>query len=428
MLKEIDSKSHGHFKINSLLIKTIIIIVFIQIIFAKLMWDDFFSLIRYADEMITVIGLLYLMTHLRELKNIRSFKYCISFLCAYIFLGFLSNINTDTPLLPAWLQVFLDLKIFATVILIQQMGNNTDISKWGIRFFKLILLLNIPLLIFQFADIDSYHSIFANNVGSGDMKISGVTFYRGSGIFWHPSQLAVFTSFAVYLFFAIKKTKIWMLLASIQLLSSTQRQEIFTLVFVLILLSILLIAKRHKKMLPVYLLTAVVIFAVFTVIFFNIFSESLSDYISLNFSESKDARIVFTIEGGRLAAETFPLGSGFGTFGGYSALYFDSPLYMKLNFHFYHWYREGKWMTDTFYPHIIAESGYVGFICYIASIVCFFKYISDSMNNNAVKKACFFSCTYLLLCSVTSPVFNDSLSIVLCILIPLILNNRKLPI
>jgi hypothetical protein len=183
-------------------------------------------------------------------------------------------------------------------------------------------------------------------------------------------------------------------------------------------------SKNNAEILPVKILFITILCIIFVYVFVTVFSESLSDYILMNFRESKDPRIVFFVEALPLATDNFPLGSGFGTFGGYAAFIFDSPVYSKLHFDYYFWYREGKWMTDTFYPHIIAESGYIGFICYILAIIYLFKYIGKNLTIEG-KKVCFCACVYLLLCSVSAPIMNDALAIILYATIPVIFNNNN---
>ena len=61
-----------------------------------------------------------------------------------------------------------------------------------------------------------------------------------------------------------------------------------------------------------------------------------------------------------LATEYFPLGSGLGSFGGPAAAVFDSIEYVRLGFERFEFYRNGVWMTDTFWPHIYAEAGFIG--------------------------------------------------------------------
>jgi hypothetical protein len=82
-------------------------------------------------------------------------------------------------------------------------------------------------------------------------------------------------------------------------------------------------------------------------------------------------------------------------------------------------------MTDTFYPHIFVEAGYIGFVCYLLAVICLFKYLAKN-STIEIKRACFFSCIYLLLCSITAPIMNDAFSIILCATILLMVNNGRL--
>ena len=392
-------------KNNSFIIKVMILIALLQVIFKKMSWEESFPVIKYADEFLALIGLLYLIIHFHRIRYAKSLKRCVLLLIVCFSLGFLSNIKNDTAFLPAWVQFFLDLKIFIIILLFYQTGRNINISEWMMKFLKVILLFNVPLLIFQFLYPDAYFSAVIDK--GGHITIAGQMYQRGIGVFWHPSQLETFTCFTIYVFLQLKVKRIWIVLAVLQLLCTAQRQEIFTLVLGLLLVYMLFPSKENAKTpLPVKILFIMVSLIVFTYTFVIIFSESMSYDVLANFKESDAARIVFFMEAFPLATANFPLGSGLGTFGGYSAFLFDSPLYHKLSFDYFYWYREGIWMTDTFYPHFLAETGYIGFICYVLSIVFLFKYLSESLTNDG-KKVCFPMCTYMLLCAITSPIMND---------------------
>jgi hypothetical protein len=369
-------------------------------------------------------GALYFTFHFNRLRSSKSLKHCILFLGIYASLGFLSNINNATSFLPAWVQLFLDLKIFALVLLFCHIGKDINISKWMINFSKIILLFNIPFLIFQFLDPNAYFSVLGGKLeGSGGLQIGSHIYQRGAGVFWHPSQLAVFTCFTTYVFLQLKVKKIWIILASAQLLCTLQRQEIFTLIVGLLLASMIFPTGERTKMRPVKILFSTVLLVIFGYTFVSIFSESLSDYVSMNLW-SDEPRMVFFVNAFPLATGNFPLGSGLGTFGGYSAFLFDSSLYQRLGFEYYYWYREGIYMTDTFYPHILAESGYIGCICYVLSIIYLFRYLSENLTKEG-KKACFFSCFYLLFSALTAPVMNDAFSIILFSTTPFMFNKNS---
>jgi hypothetical protein len=383
-------------------------------------------MIKYADELIALVGALYFTFHFYKLRFSKSLKCCILFFGIYASLGLLSNINNATDFLPAWVQLFLDLKIFALILLLYYTGKDVDISKWMINFSKIILIFNIPLLIFQFLDPDAYFSVLGGKFErSGGLQIGSHIYQRGIGVFWHPSQLAIFTCFTIYVLLQLKVKKIWIVLASAQLLCTFQRQEIFTLIVGLLLASMMFPIGERAKMRPVKILFSTVLLVIFGYTFVSILSESLSDYVSMDFRGSDDPRIVFFVKAFPLATGNFPLGNGFGTFGGYSAFLFDSSLYHRLGFDYYYWYREGAFMTDTFYPHILAESGYIGCICYIFSIIYLFKYLSENLTVEG-KKACFFSCFYLLFSALTAPIMNDALSIILFATVPFMCNKKNI--
>lgn len=72
--------------------------------------------------------------------------------------------------------------------------------------------------------------------------------------------------------------------------------------------------------------------------------------------------------GVKIAAEHFPLGTGFGTYGGGINRSFYSPLFYKYRLFTTWGFSEGKdiFTNDTFWPHILAETGVMGFILYLA--------------------------------------------------------------
>lgn len=71
-------------------------------------------------------------------------------------------------------------------------------------------------------------------------------------------------------------------------------------------------------------------------------------------------RAILTVKGLEVASQYFPLGSGLGTYGGAGAQKFDLSLFLDLGFGRYWWFREGKFIVDTYWPSVIAETGYIG--------------------------------------------------------------------
>lgn len=74
-----------------------------------------------------------------------------------------------------------------------------------------------------------------------------------------------------------------------------------------------------------------------------------------------------------LALSHFPLGTGFGTFGSTIAAQYYSPIYTQLNYPALRGMgpTETMFLTDNFWPEIIAQFGLIGAILFILIVFCF---------------------------------------------------------
>lgn len=95
----------------------------------------------------------------------------------------------------------------------------------------------------------------------------------------------------------------------------------------------------------------------------------IDSYGIQNIKDSAAARIVFYYNSVLIAKDYFPMGSGFGTFGGQAAVVFDSDIYSQLGFYQYYWYRNRIFLTDTFWPHVLGETGIIGTSAYLMMLI-----------------------------------------------------------
>lgn len=74
-----------------------------------------------------------------------------------------------------------------------------------------------------------------------------------------------------------------------------------------------------------------------------------------------------------LAAKHFPLGTGFGSFGSTIADQYYSPLYLELGYdnNYGMGPADSMFLSDSFWPEIIAQFGFIGFVLFLAVVVCF---------------------------------------------------------
>ena len=102
--------------------------------------------------------------------------------------------------------------------------------------------------------------------------------------------------------------------------------------------------------------------------------NSLFDYYITNDQEGAYAiRVMIHQDAFTLAGNYFPLGTGFGTFGSAVAADHYSPLYYDLGYNEI-WGMSptrSDYLCDTFWPIVIAQTGWIGAVCFGVAVVCF---------------------------------------------------------
>ena len=85
-----------------------------------------------------------------------------------------------------------------------------------------------------------------------------------------------------------------------------------------------------------------------------------------------------------LALDHFPLGTGFGTFGSTIAAQYYSPIYLQLHYDELHGMGPDNpmFMTDSFWPEIIAQFGIIGLILFVLIIIYFAIIIKRTLRKN----------------------------------------------
>ncbi|MBY6018276.1 hypothetical protein KUW04_10870 [Halomonas denitrificans] len=139
-------------------------------------------------------------------------------------------------------------------------------------------------------------------------------------------------------------------------------------------------------------------------------------------------RSVLLITSVDIANENFPLGSGLSTFGSPSAKIFYSPLYIEYGFNEIYGLNEHepKFLNDNFWPTIIAQSGYLGFILYS---LFFMSMMSESVklcsSNKKKMISAMFVVVSLLLSTLGSAIFTSSLGMLHLMSIFVIAGNNE---
>ena len=106
----------------------------------------------------------------------------------------------------------------------------------------------------------------------------------------------------------------------------------------------------------------------------EIVQATYQDYIGKG---TPEARTELTVDSFSVAAEHFPAGAGFGRFGSATAAENYSPEYVARGYP-YIWglgsgTEDGKFLTDTEWPAILGETGYVGAFAFAAGLVAVYR-------------------------------------------------------
>lgn len=106
-----------------------------------------------------------------------------------------------------------------------------------------------------------------------------------------------------------------------------------------------------------------------------------SDQLSNYYENGDSARSMLTVNGLSVANSFFPFGSGFATFGSAVTASVDnySPLYYQFGYDTYFGLSplNPHFISDTFWPTVAAQLGFIGAVCYTLAIVMIFKLTYD---------------------------------------------------
>lgn len=127
------------------------------------------------------------------------------------------------------------------------------------------------------------------------------------------------------------------------------------------------------------------------------------------------------LDSGKIANRFFPIGSGFGTFASNIAAEHWSTLYNEYN------YVYGPFLSDSFWPIVVAQTGWIGLIVFIFIIITYLLRIVKLQTVNIYLFWAGLSILcYELICSVGESAFFNPAVCPLFILIGLIVNQGEL--
>ena len=376
------------------------------------------SFLSYADELLAIIGIPILLLKIKEnniklkiTKNSYWNYLCIVFLC-----GILGTVVYKYQNLKAvFADALLCTKFWLTLEVGKYFSCNFDIKKNEGRLFNHIRFLTIFFL--TLVIIDVLHPVFAATTRYG---------LRGEQLFYtHCSEFAsamlilMVNLCMIREALAPKKALIYLIILSVLVLSSL-RSKMFGSVLVFWVMNYFVLYKNEKiNIYKVLLLIPVLLLIGWAQINFYFFSDI----------QENSARYQLFVKSLTIAKEHFPIGSGFGTFGSYHSSVYYSPLYIKYGLSKVYGLEKNAatFVSDSFWPMIIGQFGFIGTVGFAAAIFSLFRNIQQVRIIPSLYVTGLFIIAYLLIESTAASSFVHPSSMFFALILGYIIhfNSKK---
>ncbi len=335
-------------------------------LFVKKIDGTIYGYFDAIEKLYPIIAILLLTAFIKPKLN-RHWWVALGFYTAYVLYGILISLAHQKGMKIILVQLYHELKFFPMMLLFAMVRCDERWSKRTMNVIKTIIILTIVLIVFQLAMPGLYDTVFKNGGHFEKAHIAGMLLPRSVGWFWHPSQIALFFMITT-VFFIVEYRKgnikfiFSMVLLSVFFVSiSIQRLELFFLL--LIVLTCWLCRYINLDYRP-YLAGSVLL--LFGGVILYIISDKSNFWWILD--NIKSPRMVFLVESLFTLVDSDYLGAGWGTIGSHAAADV-AKVYEYNSMKDIWWIKLGQYFYDTYWPHVIGETGLPGFFLLLLSMV-----------------------------------------------------------
>lgn len=380
------------------------------------------SFLKSIDELVVLFclpfSIKFVLEHVLVDYKLKVFTFLFLIYMSLVFISSLFGSGNFTQFV---YQFLLDSKFIIVFLFCYGAYRENTSERYFATFMKMLVIVNIPFVLLQLGLPSVYDDIFPQGAHHGKFFNSeGQTSARTAGMFWFTGLFAFFMAIAAG-FFSIqllvgkraRSNYFYLFISCTLLLSTLSRGEIMAFLISGIFTYIFFIS--HKKIKPLYFLCLPLGLIFFTAVNHHLVIKSLTEVGILESVERDVApRAKMLTAAIDEANENFPLGAGLGTLGGQAAVVADSELFYKHGFQYEWYFVQGMYLTDTYWPKVIAETGWLGFILLGAIYLYFpFVYVRSGAECTVPLLFNFFSGIALFINSLSSPVYNSAIMIVL---------------
>lgn len=361
------------------------------------------GIFRYFDEILAMTFIPIIIIHiLRNKNNIKIKKYDLIILICLILqavIGLCANIIYKyQPYYIVLSDLLLSYKFFMVYYASSMYFNKNIFKEEIVKHVKTIIILLFVLTIGNY--------IF--DIWPAEMRF-GV---KANKLFY--SHQTVLTANCVFLLALIvrteKKTINPYSIAILLMLISTLRFKAIGLGVLFLIISVYV--KITNKKIHFYK------FAVIALIVMMLSYQQIKYYFVTVDNSARSMLLKTSFE---IANDYFPLGTGFGTYGSYFSGVNYSPVYYIYNLQDIQGLQKKNpdFISDSFWPMIIGQFGYLGTILYMIAIIMIFRKIQDNydIDNKEIYISKLICLSYLLISSTAESAFVHPMAIPLAILL-----------
>ena len=360
----------------------------------------------YVDEAISLVGPILILYYALRRQRIR-IKHIdsniILLMILFITIGLIGNIRYHyQPIEAVLTDLIANTKYFLAILSGYAMFSVLNTRKVNDALEKHIRLASALLFVLFCVDV-VFHVFYSAERRYGMRTIqlfySHATFLAGIEVFL-LSFLMVF----------YKRKNIPYMIMSLIVLVSTLRGKAFAGAVTYVALFYFLIYTNKK--------INIFHIAVIAAIAITIAWEQIDLYFIRLSGES--ARSVLTTTSIDIMRDHFPIDTGFGTYASAAAVEYYSPVYYLYGLHTTWGLSEefSSFGSDTFWPIIIGQTGFLGTVCFVGVLtLLFFRIKQLKQINSHFYAAALFSVAYLMISSMGESSFHNPVAVPLAVVL-----------
>ena len=347
----------------------------------------------------------------------------------YFIIGCISGIkNSNYEFFSLLMGGLLMIKTYILVFSVSNVPVSKESLKYIIEALKSAAFVCAAIGIFNFILPSYYLKIFTFGFIDSRMGLPSVM-----SLFIHPGQFGWFMLFIALYYFSIfiinrnKKKYIFSFFFFALMALLSLKVKVIIGILVVMIVYVFIIEKRKVKF--KYILFTVGLISIIWVFFGKLISENYRTYFTQ--TETISARYALSHTSIDILQDYFPLGVGFAKFGSWFARVNYSEIYYEYGIDNVYGLRPSEpfFATDTFWPVVLGETGFLGMVVYLLILVNIFIKLNSRFKfdkNNFYYLFVLLIFIQALVESMGEQIFNSSpQNIILGFIIGMAMSRRK---